>query len=485
VLKKEITKTIRLVASGFMVLALTIGSFSSANAGSKLDKKLKKKAQKAVGALASLPATADSSEAVIGQATEIIGEVGQVNSAAAADFLLKIALVPLNCPAAEVAMFEATKAALGSMDDKGARKSIYKAIKKKRDWRIQITLIEVIKNFNDDESQFMLQEMLAARRIDERVVAEVVRTLAHRKDKRGVRPIIKIFDRYRKGGGVTFEAIKKALNDLTGKSFPEQQDWESFWDPREQTFDPETVVKEPIGGTILRKGPKLFGSEVVSKKVVIIIDCSGSMAIKDPGEDKDEDAEEIEEGDGSKVRKKKKKKKVKPATPPYTGPALQPNDPNYNKLPKERMRIERAKKQLRRLVNAFGKDARFNIVKFSTAASSWKPKKIMPASPGNKADALKFIAALKASGVTQAYKSLVEAFSCQEADTIYFISDGAPTTDQGTILDAKGIQNVMDKIKQMNKFRKVKINTIGLKGSSPQFMRQIAQLTGGKYKQVD
>lgn len=475
-------KTIHAVLVGAFSIALSL-SFAGPAQAKGLDKKLKKKAQRALAGVSALPETADSSEPIISQTSEIIAEVGAANNKAAAEFLLKIALVPFKSASAEVAVFEATKQALSSMDDRGARDAIYKALKKgKRRWEIQITLVEVITGFSEDKAQFQLHEILANKRTDERVVAEVARALATRKDKRGVRPMIAVFDKYRKRGGVTFEAIKKSLHEITGKSFPEQQDWESFWDPRETTFNPDTAKKEPIGGTQVRR-PKLFGSEVISKKVVIIIDVSGSMAIKDPGEDKDEDAEE-EDGEGTKVRKKKKPK-MKPKTPPYNGPSLQPTDPNYNKLPKSRMRIERAKKQLRKLVNAFRKDARFNIVQFSTAAKAWKPTKIIPAAPGNKSDAIKFIENLKASGVTNAYKSLVEAFNCKEADTIYFISDGGPTNDQGQALDATGIQNLLDKVKQMNKFRKVKVNTIGLKGSSPTFMQALANLTGGKYQKVD
>lgn len=456
---------------------------NTAQAAGKYDKKLEKKLKRAIGAVSQLTDSATGSEPAISAATEAIAEFGKMNHPKAASFLIKIGLIPLKSPAAEVAVFDAVKSALSGMDDAEARKSIYKTLKKKRDWRIQITLIDVIKNFNDDESQFLLHELLEAKKIDERVVAEVARALASRKDKRGVRPLIKAFGKYKKVGGVTFKAITDALYEITGKKFDEVQDWESFWDPRETTFDPNTAKKDDISGTVERGKPKLFGSEVVSKKVVIIIDVSGSMAIKDPGGN--EEGEEGEDmGDGTQERKKKKKKNPN-AAPPYNGPSLQPGSPDYNKLPASRMRIERAKVQLRRLVNAFQRDARFNIVKFSTQAGAWKPKQILPAVPNNKKDAIKFIENLKASGVTNAYKSLTTAFECQQADTIYFISDGSPTDDQGQPLNGAAVDGLIAKIKQLNKFRKVKINTIGLKGSSPSFMRRLASLTGGKYKQVD
>jgi hypothetical protein len=482
-----------------MRLLVLIGAFalalqSPARAG-KYDKSLAKKLKASLAAVARLGPDAYWRDPSIKTAVADIEKFGATDNAKAASLLVKIGLRSMNYPSAEVAVFTAVKKALSEMKDPGARKAIYSTLKKKRDWRVRVTLIEVLASYKgDDAAEFLLHELLDNKKTKERVVAELARTLAKRKDKRCVRPLIRAFGRWKLKGGVTLKAIQDALYEITGKSFTELQDWESFWDPREQTFNPNNAPRGPRGSTVLRKGPKLFGSEVISKKVVIIIDVSGSMHIRDPGEDKDEEAGEAGSA-GSQVRKKKKKKR------PAGGRPI-PGDPNYRpgpckmakcpkpdshdgNLPHHRMRIERAKRQLEKLVRAFSKDARFNIVQFSTTASAWKAKKVMVASDGNKNNAVAFIKNLTPSGVTQAYKALVEAFACKEADTIYFISDGSPTDEKGQPLTGGARTNLLNKVRQMNKFRKVRINTIGLKGSSPQFMRKLALMTGGKYIAVD
>jgi len=490
---ETVRKKLARVTAAVLALGLLMPGIALAKGG-KLDKKLKKKVKRTLAACSGLAADASAAEPAVVAAKEAIAAVGAANNGKAVKFLLGVGLgATFNCPAAEVAVFGATKEALQSMTDTGARAEIYKSLKKgKRKWQIQVMLIDVIKGFDDDASVFALNDIIQQKRLDDRVAMTCAEAMKEKKDKRSVRPLIKAFGIWKPRGGRPFKAIVDALHEMTGETFTEVADWENFWDPRETTFDTGTVKKKEAG-TVLRNAPKLFGSEVVSKKVVIIIDVSGSMHIRDPGGNEGGEEGEEPAGDGSVVRKKPKKP-VKPAGP-------QPGDPDYKKkpctdcssgscpsdanLPKHRMRIERAKVQLIRLVNAFRSDVRFNLVKFSTAAAAWKPTQVVNATPGNKADSIKFIKDLKPAGVTQAYKSLVEAFKCSEADTIYFISDGSPTDDAGQPLATAARQAVLDKISQLNKFRKVKINTIGLRGSSASFMQALAGLTGGKYKSVD
>lgn len=468
-----------------LAFALVLTSGPAAFAG-KYDKKLEKDLVKAFNACAALPANASPSDAAITAVKGAIKEFGATDNDKAVKFLLNISLQEMTSPAADVAVFEAVKDSLAAMTDTGSRKEMATTFKKgSKRWQLQVVLAEVFADMSDDDSLFALCEVLKDKKADERVLGQITRSLAKRKDKRSVRALIDAFGRWKDRAGVTFKAIKDSLYEITGQNFDDVEDWESFWDPREATFDPKTAPKEPIGGTVERKKPKLFGSEVVSTRVVVIIDVSGSMAIKDPGVELPEEADEVEGGPGSRERDEKKKKPDPAAPPPYSGPSLKPGDADYNKLPDSRQRIERAKKQLSRLVNAFTGDARFNVVQFSTGAKAWKDKVLMPANPTNKVEAIKFIETLKANGVTEAYEGLALAFACAEADTVYFISDGAPTGKDGNPLPEPEWRAIIDKVTAMNKFRKVKVNSIGLQGSYPPFMKALAEATGGEYKQVD
>lgn len=464
----------------------------SAHAG-EYNKALEKKVRAGIAGCARLGPDAYWRDPAIKTAVTAIEAFGKTDNAKAAAALIQMGLVKMKFPSAEVAVFNAVKKALAGMKDKEARAAVIKNLRKKKDWRVQVTLIDVLASYKEsDDAEFLLHEMLGAKKAKERIVAEIAATMAKRKDKRSVRPLIKAFGVWKKRGGVTFQAIEDALYEITGKSFDEQADWDSFWDPRETTFNPKNAPKAPRTSTVLRKRPRLFGSEVVSKKVVIIIDVSGSMHIRDPGEDKFDEPQDA----GLKGTTAKKKKKRPAGSPP------QPGDPNYRpgpcrlpkcpkpnshdgNLPAHRMRIERAKRQLAKLVNALDKTTKFNLVQFSTTASAWKPKKIMPATSSNKSKAIGYIKNLHPSGVTLAYDALTTAFACKEADTIYFISDGSPTDKEGKNLSGADLTNLIDKVRQLNKFRKVKVHTIGLKGCSTSFMRQLAALTNGKFRSVD
>ncbi|MDF1662627.1 MAG: hypothetical protein P1V97_12700 [Planctomycetota bacterium] len=481
--------------SAFLIaLSAALLCLSSSSQAGTYDKALEKKVRAGIAGAASLGPDAYWRDPAIKKAVSAIQEFGKTDNPKAATALIKMGLVKMKFPSAEVAVFNAVREALKGMKDKDARAAVLKTLKKKKDWRVQVTLIDVLASYKDsDDAEFLLHEMLNAKKAKERIVAEIAATMAKRKDKRSVRPLIKAFGVWKKRGGVTFKAIEDALYEITGKSFNEQADWDNFWDPRETTFNPMNAPKAPRGSTVLRKRPRLFGSEVISKKVVIIIDVSGSMHIRDPGEDKDDDP--VDAGlKGSTARKTPKKRPAgsppRPGDPNYKpGPCRLPKCPKPNShdgnLPAHRMRIERAKRQLAKLVNAFDKNTKFNLVQFSTTASAWKPKKIMPATSSNKSNAVGYIKNLNPSGVTLAYQALITAFQCKEADTIYFISDGSPTNVEGKNLSGIDLTNLIDKVRQLNKFRKVKVHTIGLKGCSTSFMRQLAALTNGKFRLVD
>lgn len=478
----------------FLALSLSVLCLSDSSQAGSYNKGLEKKVRAGIAGAAALGPDAYWRDPAIKTAVSAIDAFGKTDNAKAATVLIKMGLVKMKFPSAEVAVFNAVKKALKGMKDKDARAAVLKALKKKKDWRVQVTLIDVLASYKDsDDAEFLLHEMLNAKKAKERIVAEIAATMAIRKDKRSVRPLIKAFGVWKKKGGVTFQAIEDALYEITGKNFQEQSDWDNFWDPRETTFNPQNAPKAPRTGTVLRKRPRLFGSEVVSKKVVIIIDVSGSMHIRDPGEDKFD--EPLDAGlKGSAARKKPKKRPAgsppQPGDPNYRpGPCRLPKCPKPNghdgNLPARRMRIERAKRQLAKLVKALDKTTKFNLVQFSTTASAWKPKKIMPATPSNKSKAIGYIKNLNPSGVTLAYQALITAFECKEADTIYFISDGSPTDVEGKNLSGADLTNLIDKVRQLNKFRKVKVHTIGLKGCSTSFMRQLAALTNGKFRSVD
>jgi len=95
-----------------------------------------------------------------------------------------------------------------------------------------------------------------------------------------------------------------------------------------------------------------------------------------------------------------------------------------------------------------------------------------------RAEAFRFLEDQRPSGSTNIYDALLIAFSDPQVDTIYLLSDGEPTT--GHITDTA---RMLEEIRRINLFRKVKINTIGfnLKGEAEELMRKLADENYGAF----
>ena len=68
------------------------------------------------------------------------------------------------------------------------------------------------------------------------------------------------------------------------------------------------------------------------------------------------------------------------------------------------------------------------------------------------------------------------------ADTIFLLSDGAPTNEDLT--DDKP-ERILRAVRQWNSLKRMKIHTIGLKGHSASFMSALARENGGTYRSRD
>lgn len=449
------------------LLALALGLTAPALAGG-VSKHLQGKLKTYLKECGELPPEADSDEKCCKFAGQTIAEIGALDNDDAAELLVKVGSGwSAKSAAAEVHIAESAMAAIGAMKSPDAHKWLGEALGKKKGPVVTFIARAIHPIAAEDPIQFGLHKALAKKRQTEPALVEIARALAASKDKRAVKPLIEAYGVWQDKGGVPLEEIREALAALTGKRFYRVKDWQEFWDPREATFNPKTAPKAPPrGSTVERearrkfgsKPPELFGEEVLSKRVVIILDVSSSMAAKDAGGVKGKDF--------------------------YDGPTVEPDDRGYGTIPESRMRLERAKAQLRGLVNAWDASTRFNLIKFSTVADAWQFKKIVPANGSNKNDGLRWINNLNFGGVTQIYEAILLAFKTRDADTFYLISDGTPTDQGGKPLSPGKKYEMLTKVKQLNKLRRIKIHTIGLKGANANFLRELSKMTGGNFRQV-
>ena len=159
------------------------------------------------------------------------------------------------------------------------------------------------------------------------------------------------------------------------------------------------------------------------------------------------------------------------------------------KPPEERRRITRAKKELVRVVNALPSDVRFNLVTYSTDVDPWQ-EAMVKSSKGNKTGAGKYVEELRAEGVTVTDLALEEAFSDLSLDTIYLVTDGAPThvgsSGRGDPEDsAQIVREIHNRMKELNFLRDVRIFTLGFKGAKEEFLKKLSEDHGGRYVAIE
>jgi hypothetical protein len=101
-------------------------------------------------------------------------------------------------------------------------------------------------------------------------------------------------------------------------------------------------------------------------------------------------------------------------------------------------------------------DAKFNLVTYSGIVRPWK-KSLSKASKSNRKAALEFVKKMEPLGMTNTYGALETAFTDKSVDTIYFLSDGYPTT-------GKCVQpeEILAAVRRWNAERNITIHTIGL-----------------------
>lgn len=176
-----------------------------------------------------------------------------------------------------------------------------------------------------------------------------------------------------------------------------------------------------------------FGIRIESHRVMFIIDVSGSMN--------------------------------EPVRAEYVGETGRP-------------RIDVAKEELRRALEALDEKALFNIAPFSGDVEGWLEDGIASADDVSREDALVYVDRLGAGGGTNLYGSLVFTFDDPDIDTIFLLSDGEPSV--GDLTDP---QMIRDAIAELNETRNVVINTIAI-GSSLQVLEWLAEDSGGTHVEI-
>ena len=363
-----------------------------------------------------------------------------------------------------------SKAANAFKDAKGKHVTaeIEKVRKNKRgDWRGRLLILDAACFKSDLDLEAACIEALADK------APQIVRRSLHYLRKSKKVPVVeKMVERYvaieqkRPGGDAaqwqrTLLTFQSALQQMLHVDLPAAIDWKNYVAARKNRPD----FFEPRKKGSARTALTLFGAAVTGKNICFILDVSGSMLSTDPAP----------RGSNPVNRRRT-----------VVGDAARKGPP---KPPEERRRITRAKKELVRVVKALPSDVRFNLVTYSSDVDPWQ-EAMVKSSKGNKEDAGKYVDELRAEGVTVTDLALEEAFSDLSLDTIYLVTDGAPThvgsSGRSDPEDsAQIVREIHKRMKELNFLRDVRIFTLGFKGAKEEFLKKLSLDHGGRYVAIE
>lgn len=303
--------------------------------------------------------------------------------------------------------------------------------------------------------------------------------MVRQKSKSAVTAMIEQFQKEQPGSRLHSDFAKQ-LGKLTGMPLGEDSArWAEWWKNSAETFEfpknaggarsKDAAKTPPAGGTSV--APRFYGVEINSLRVIFVIDVSGSMI-----ETVAELPKEYRHESGAKPT-----------------------------------RMDVAKFELSRIVDALTPGSAFNIISFSTGVDAWMDG-LQEALTGGKAGgkaaggpksgrekeksekeiekekakaaafdaelrkkAQAYISGLGANGGTNLYDALALAFEDPLVDTIIVLSDGQPSA--GTVIDPVLIR---EDVKRWNTVRKLKIHTVSI-GTDFDVLKWLAQDSGGEH----
>lgn len=282
-------------------------------------------------------------------------------------------------------------------------------------------------------------------------------------DAQGIAPLVNAMAT---DEGRMLEVYAEALQVLSGAEIgPFPDAWKSWYDENKERLaemgaKPQSTKRAKAGADA---GIDYYGIETKSRRMVFLIDISGSM--KEPIGDAPQDVTgQVEDT--------------------YSG-----------------LKVDIAKKVLKQAIRNLPDNAFFNIVVFNHAVKVFEPG-LIEATQDNKNKAYLMINDLEASGSTYTYGALEKAFAMAGrgitdkaydpgVDTIFVLSDGAPTDSSIDKAEPMEPKIVLDAVTEWNQFAKIVIHTIAIdprigaggKGFV-RFMKSLAAQNAGTYTEI-
>ena len=241
---------------------------------------------------------------------------------------------------------------------------------------------------------------------------------------------------------LTADLVQRTLTALTDQEFgPTVSTWTRWWQDHCADFampSAEVVterlieLRRPVDEEE-RTGASFWGLPIVSRRVVFVLDTSGSMNAKFAMASKYGATEET--------------------------------------------RLSAAKAQLIGALRMLPDGTLFNIITFDTRGDRWKDEMVV-LGDATRVESRKWVEGLPTRGATNVFDALDKAFALKDVDTIYLLSDGQPVggkIDDPLLLRAE--------IKAWNSTRRIPIHAISL-GGDVALLRLLAEDSGGVFRLV-
>jgi len=278
------------------------------------------------------------------------------------------------------------------------------------------------------------------------------------------RAVPKLVAARRGAKGLVAEEMDTLLYRFTGKKFTgpgADAMWAGWWKSEGEGWLASAGKERFEGAPGAKGGAEFYGIETRSNRIVFVLDRSHSMRLPVP-----------QKG-------------------PVTGKG-EGSVPGNTKL-------EVAKNQLARTIRKLAPDVKFGVIFFGPKCQAWHdPPGLLAATTENKKAAIDWFENIQPEGSTPTFEALALALQYAKvgggksqtdpagADTIYLLSDGAPTGPSGEdLLLGPALDAEIAKFLEANKDFKCVVNTIGVgPDHNRELMQRLARETGGTYRAV-
>jgi hypothetical protein len=238
--------------------------------------------------------------------------------------------------------------------------------------------------------------------------------------------------------------MHEALRLLTGVDHgPRSARWRAWWLGEGETFQ-QPEAKATHAAEVARQKRKkksttrgtFYGLQVLSERVVFVVDRSGSM----------------------------------------NGRAMLPKSPERKK-PEASTRFEVARDQILNVLPSLSEKTLVNLAFFGSGIFPWEDG-LVRLDEKNLKRVLKHVGRAPMGGGTNVWAGLMFAFDDPRVDTVFLLTDGQPST--GEVTDT---QEIRARIERLNRTRKVVIHCVSV-GRKSRFLRLLAEENGGLYTEA-